>query len=70
MITIRDNHYTLEDVEYMLILFQKQSDRNTCDNALFYSCDNCPRKRVCADMRYTLKHLEKSYVNKFRKTDL
>ena len=64
MITIRDRHYTTEDIEYIYTILLQKSNNETCDYAPFYSCDKCPRKKVCVDMRYTLKHLEESYVNK------
>lgn len=70
MITIRDNHYTLEDTEYIFNILSEKSDRDTCDYTALYTCDNCPRKKVCIDMRYTLKHLAKSYANKLHKATL
>lgn len=70
MITIRNNRYTLEDIKYLLDILSEKSTRNSCDYSSLYSCDSCPRKKVCVDMRYTLKHLTESYENKLRKTTL
>lgn len=70
MITIRDNRYTLEDIKYLLEILSEKSDRSTCEYSSLYSCDSCPRKKVCVDMRYTLNHLSKSYEDKLYKTNL
>lgn len=70
MITIRNNRYTLEDIKYLLDILSEKSGRSTCEYSSLYSCDSCPCKKVCVDMRYTLNHLIESYESKLHKTTL